>query len=63
VNISFAITSNVGHEGSVLGSGCMVTSEVNSGVLGAFGGRSKLCIILALLLLQVEYSVLLIYLD
>jgi hypothetical protein len=57
VNISFAIASDVGHEGSVLGSGCMITSEVNSAGLGAFGGRRKLRIILALLLLQVEYCV------
>jgi hypothetical protein len=63
LNISFAITSDVGHEGLVLSLGCMVTSEVNGGGLGAFGGRRKLCIILALLLLQVEYSVLLILLD
>jgi hypothetical protein len=63
VNISFAIAYDVGHEGSVLGSGCMVTSEVNGGGLGAFGGRRKMRIIFALLLLQVEYSVLLIILD
>jgi hypothetical protein len=63
VNISFAIASDVGREGSVLGSACMVTSEVNGGGLGAFGGRRKLHIILALLLLQVEYFVLLILLD
>ena len=63
MKISFAIVSDVGREGSALGSGCMVTLEVNSRSLGAFGGRRKLCLILALLLLQVEYFVLLILLD
>ena len=62
VKTSFAIVSDVGREGPVLGSGCMVTSKVDGGGLGAFG-RRKLRIILALLLLQVEYSVLLILLD
>ena len=63
MNIPFTIVFNVGHEGLVLGLGCMVTLEVNGRSLGAFGGRRKLCLILALLLLQVEYFVLLILLD
>ena len=62
MKISFVIVSNVGCEGLVLGSGSIVTSGVDSGGLSAFG-RRKLCIVLALLLLQVEYSVLLILLD